>query len=77
MAFRQVLGQYSEIHEYQVRQTVNGADIDLLINDDADLDPITIHQIEEKLSDKLVKLGLRESTANVQVAVVEKLNRHP
>lgn len=77
MTFRQVLGQYSEIHEYQVRQTVNGADINLLINDDADLDPITIHQIEEKLSDKLVKLGLQESTANVQVAVVEKLNRHP
>lgn len=77
MTFRQVLGQYSEIHEYQVRQTVNGADIDLLINDDADLDPMTIHQIEEKLSAKLIKLGLQESTANVQVAVVEKLNRHP
>ena len=75
MTFRQVLGQYSEIHEYQVRQTVYGADIDLLINDDADLDPITINQIEEKLSDKLVKLGLLES--NVNVNVVKKLNRHP
>jgi len=66
-----------EIHEYQVRQTVNGADIDLLINDDADLDPITINQIEEKLNSKLVKLGVQESTVNVQVRVVKKLNRHP
>ena len=30
MTFRQVLGQYLEIQEYQVRQTANGADIDLL-----------------------------------------------
>ena len=33
MTFQQVLGQYLEIQEYQVRQTANGADIDLLYPD--------------------------------------------
>ncbi|WOO42210.1 hypothetical protein [Rubellicoccus peritrichatus] len=70
MVFREVLGQYASIIEYQVHQTENGAKVDLITHQ-----PIDSNIIEKTLRTKLSNIGLFEP--KVDVSVVDKLERHP
>lgn len=70
MIFREVLGQYASIIEYQVHQTENGAQVDLITHQ-----PIDSDIIEKKLRTKLSHVGL--FAPKVDVSIIDKLERHP
>jgi len=69
MTFRSILGQDPEIIEYQVRQTPNGADIDLIANRQPELTKLTAHLLSQ-----LESSGLEQPELNIKV--VNELQRH-
>ncbi|MBQ0719536.1 MAG: hypothetical protein KBT88_06150 [Gammaproteobacteria bacterium] len=68
--FRHVLEQRLGILEYQVRQTPNGADVDLLIAGNYRVDT---NEIKSLLEADLEKLGI--SNALVRVQIIESIKR--
>lgn len=69
MIFRDVLGQYAAISEYQVRQTKNGAKVSISAVSEIDLSSIA-----QRLVDGLKKAGLHDPV--IKMERLEKLPRH-
>ena len=70
LVFRAVLGHAPTIVEYQVRQTVNGAEVHYLSSAD-----VPVPQLSEQLSTALVRAGLMNPI--VSFAQVREFERLP
>ena len=71
MVFRHVLGQYSEIIEYQVFQTEKGADINFIASEA--ISPDTINLLCKQIKLGLGKVDLIDSTVNIkQIAEIKR-----
>ncbi len=69
MTFRHVFGQDQNIIEYQVKQTVKGADIFLICDGQANT-----NKLNEALTEALIKAGL--ASPQINISIVKKLERH-
>ena len=70
MIFRHILGQNKEIEEYQVIQTMDGADILIVSSEGIDLEPL-----RNGIKSNLLKEGLSNPLLNINL--VDSLPRHP
>ena len=70
MIFRHILGQNKEIEEYQVIQTIDGADILIVASEKIDLE-----SIKNGINANLINDGLLDPELNLKV--VDSLPRHP
>ena len=72
LVFRSPLGRCPAVVEYQVRQTLRGADVSLLVNDGVD---IATSELAATLTTALHGAGLDDP--HVNITTVDELDRHP
>ena len=69
LVFRTPLGQNSQIEQYQVHQTKNGARIGIIATG-----PIDLPTLKQELIEALAKAGLAD--AEIEIDIVDALERH-